>query len=101
LNRDEDAIDKAIGLLWLRRGYVLADRTLIVALLLRAADWRPLRARWWRKKQVSIIGADLDGNFFLRHSDGSVRYWDHRLQADLIVAPSVREFCQRLVEVAD
>jgi hypothetical protein len=47
-------------------------------------------------QQVSIIGVDLDGNFFLRHSGGAVLYWDHRLQTDTVVASSVREFVERI-----
>jgi hypothetical protein len=43
-------------------------------------------------------GADLSGNFFLRHCDGSVRYWDHQAQADTAIAPSVRDFLGKLVE---
>jgi hypothetical protein len=60
----------------------------------------PLKAPWWTKKEAYIIGADLSGNFFLRHSDGSVRYWDHSAQTDTIIAPSVGEFCSRLEEPA-
>lgn len=67
-----------------------------IACLIRTADWRPLTAPWWQGKEACIIGADLDGNFFLRHCDGSVRYWDHRLQADTVVAPSVRVFVSRI-----
>jgi hypothetical protein len=40
----------------------------------------------------------VDGNFFLRHCDGSVRYWEHKAQADAIIARSVREFLSKLVE---
>jgi len=42
------------------------------------------------------MGADINGNFFLRHCDGSVRYWDHKKQTDEIVASSVVEFCERI-----
>jgi hypothetical protein len=61
----------------------------------------PLRSKWWHGKDVSIIGVDVDGNFFLRHCDGSVRYWEHSKQADVIVAKSVKEFCSRLREDVD
>jgi hypothetical protein len=91
-----DPIDVAINRLWERRTFQAADRTLVVACLIRTADRRPLDAPWWRKKEASIIGADLDGNFFLRHCDGSVRYWDHKTQSDQILAPSVRDFIDRL-----
>ena len=58
----------------------------------------PLIAKWWRGKQVTLVGVDVDGNFFLRHSDGSVRYWQHSENADITVAKSVREFCAGLRE---
>ena len=89
-------MDRAVDSLWFRRTFQFEDRTLTVALLLRVSEWRPLKAQWWRKKEASIIGADLGGNFFLRCSDGSVRLWDHSLQTDFTIAPSVSEFCRRL-----
>ena len=58
----------------------------------------PLIAKWWRGKQVTIIGADVDGNFFLRHSDGSVRYWEHSKKSEAVVAKSVKEFTASLRE---
>ena len=58
----------------------------------------PLTAKWWRGKQVCIAAVDVDGNFFLRHSDGSVRYWEHAKKADSIAARSVKEFASKLRE---
>jgi hypothetical protein len=57
-----------------------------------------LKADWWRGKEVCIIGADLGGNFLLRHCDGTVRYWDHARQADEVLALSVRSFVAGLLE---
>ena len=91
-----DATDKAIAELWPRNTFIFGERKLVVACLIRERDWRPLTAPWWRGKEACIIGADLEGNFFLRHCDGSVRFWDHKAQADTVIAPSVREFCRRL-----
>jgi hypothetical protein len=93
-----DPIDKAISRLRERRTFPFGDRNLVVACLIRKGNWRPLKAPWWSKKEACIIGSDLDGNFFLRHCDGSVRYWDHKAQADTIIARSVREFLSKLVE---
>ena len=82
-----------------RKGLTLPDgREVILALLLRQEDWRPLDAPWWRGKQASIIAVDIHGNFFLRHSNGSVQYWDHRAQANTMVAPSVRAFAALIIE---
>ncbi len=71
---------------------------MVIACLVREEDWKPLKADWWKGKEVYLIGADLNGNFFLRHCDGSVRYWDHKLQADLVIAQSVRNFAAGIVE---
>jgi hypothetical protein len=87
-----DPIGRAIKNLWQRRVFRHSDKDIVVACLIREADWRPLEARWWRGKEVCIIGADLSGNFLLRHCDGSVGYWDHRSRTDIVLAPSVRAF---------
>jgi hypothetical protein len=93
-----DPVDHAISRLFERRTFRFGDRNLVVACLLHARDWRPLKAPWWTKKEACIIGADLKGNFFLSHCDGSVRYWDHGTQTDTMIARGVREFLTKLVE---
>lgn len=81
---------------WRRRLHLDNGESIQIAFLIRPEDWRPLEAPWWHGKEVSIIGADISGNFFLRHCDGSVRHWTHELQADEIMADSVVEFCKRI-----
>jgi hypothetical protein len=93
-----DPIDAAIRNLWLRPRFLHGERHIIIACLVRTPDWRPLKAPWWHGKEVCVIGADLEGNFLLRHCDGTVRYWDHRLQVDAVLAPSIRDFVSKLVE---
>ncbi len=101
MESSSDAVEKALRRLRTPFGFPFGDRNLVVACLVREADRRPLKAPWWRKKEVYVMGADLDGNFFLRHGDGSVRYWDHKTQTDTIIAPSVREFLSKLVSLPD
>ena len=96
MSEPPDPIDHAFANLWQRNSLKYGDRTLVIACLIRADDWRPLVAPWWRGKEVCIIGADLEGNFFLRHCDGTVRYWEHRSQSDTVIAPSVRDFVARI-----
>ncbi|SRR5713101_6945551 len=93
-----DPIESAIRRLSFNRTIWHGERRITVACLVRTEDWRRLQADWWRGKEVCIIGADLDGNFFLRHCDGTVRHWDHRLQTDVVIARSVRDFVARIVE---
>lgn len=83
---------------WRRMVRLPCGQVVEIAALLRETDWRPLEAPWWREKQSSIIGVDLGGNFFLRHCDGSVRYWDHRSQMSAVISPSVRAFAQSITE---
>ncbi len=89
-------IDQAIARMAPHGVFRLNDRVLTVAFLLRENDWRPLHAEWWRGKEACIIGAELNGNFFLRHCDGTVRLWDHRSQTAEIIASSVKEFARRV-----
>src|ERR1051326_359235 len=80
----DDEFDRAVdNVAWCRTVHI-GERRVDIACLIRTGDWRPLKAPWWRGKEVSVIGADIDGNFFLRHCDGSIRYWDHRLQTDVM-----------------
>ena len=91
-----DPIDRALVRLWPHRTFRHGDRTMTIACLIRPGDWRPLDAPWWRGKEVCIIGADLDGNFLSSALRLTVRHWDHRLQADTVVVPSLREFVARI-----
>ena len=98
MNPPPDPIESARRELYLRRRFPRGDSYIVIACLIREDDWRPLEAHWWRGKEVCIIGADLEGNFLLRHCDGTVRYWDHGTQTDQVLAPSVRAFAEKLIE---
>lgn len=89
-------IDKTINNLGIANKFHHDDKTIIVAFVLREKDIRPLDAPWWTGKECSIIAGDIDGNFFLRHSGGSVRYWVHGTQSETIVAPSVKDFIKSI-----
>jgi hypothetical protein len=82
--------------LYLANSFRVGAREIRLMFLLPETLWRPLSARWWTGKEVSIIGGDEDGNYVLRHSDGTVRLWDHARAADEILAPSVRSFLEQL-----
>ena len=89
---EEEAVERARKNLWANSKIQVGDKTLVVACLIRPEDTRPLHVPWWRGKEVYLIGADIDGNFFLRHCDGTARHWDHSKQEDEVIAQSVREF---------
>lgn len=92
MSSSADYMDNAIRNLGVCHTIRFGERTLTIACLVRERDWRPLKAPWWRQKESCIIGVDLEGNFFLRHCDGSIRYWDHKTQSDSLMARSVRDF---------
>jgi hypothetical protein len=95
---ESDPIETARNHLHYRHTIRIGDRDVQVACLIRKCDWRPLEASWWSGKEVCIIGADTDGNFFLRHCDGGVRYWDHKSQKDSVISISVKEFVRQFRE---
>ena len=82
--------------LYLAKNIVVAGREVRVMFLLPESLWRPLKAKWWKGQEASIIGGDEGGNYVLRCSDGSVRLWDHSKGSDESVASSVREFLEML-----
>ena len=96
MHKIKDPIDAAIKNLGVHRTFRNNQHEFVVACLLRQSDWKPLDAEWWKGKEVYIIGADLIGNFFLRHCDGSVRYWNHETQSDQIISKSVQHFVDQI-----
>jgi hypothetical protein len=89
---EKDPLNLAIQNLGYRRLFRNDQCSITIACLLRESDWRPLEAAWWHGKEVCIIGADIEGNFLLRHCDGTIRHWVHSLKSDTVIARSVREF---------
>jgi hypothetical protein len=79
-----------------RRG----ESSIRVLFLLPESLWRPLKAPWWRGKEASIIGGDEEGNYLLRHCDGSARLWRHARASDEVLASSVKEFLAGLTRDA-
>lgn len=94
----DTAFNRAVSNVGIRNVFRASGRAIQIACLIRSDDWRPLRAHWWRGKEVFVIGADVSGNFFLRHCDGSVRYWKHDSQRDEVIANSVDEFARDIIE---
>jgi len=89
-------LDEAIKNLGFKNIFRVEERQFILACLIREEDRRPLKAEWWKGKEVSIIAVDVNGNFFLRHCDGSVRYWNHQIKTDELVSPSVKSFISNI-----
>ena len=97
MSQHDEQFDRAVDHVGWCNTINIDGRKVKIACLVRVADWRPLSASWWHGKQVCVVGADTDGNFFLRHPSGSILYWDHRLQKDVIVAKSANEFASLII----
>ena len=97
--KDDEALEKAKSELWLKP-ITEFNRTKyqVVSITTKSP---PLDAYWWKGKQVHLIGVDVDGKFFLRHCDGSVRYWNHATKTDIKAFNSVIEFAVSLQEDED
>ena len=94
--KSTDATRTALDELWARNSIRIGERDVEIVILIPENEWRPFSASWWRGKEACIVGADEQGNFFLRHCDGSVRYWEHAVQADTVVSKSVAEFVRMI-----
>lgn len=89
-------LTNAIHNIGLKRKYVHDGSTYIVAFLIREEDKRPLSAPWWRGKQSYVVGADIDGNFFIHHCSDKVLFWNHTAQEKKEIANSLKEFLNGL-----
>ena len=68
-----------------------------VRTLFPVQSWRP-HTEPCRQAGSLILGEDSCGNFFLYAPDGSVSFWDHETDEETILAPTVEELCDSLVE---
>jgi hypothetical protein len=96
MSEADTRFNKAARHLWERRTIRHSPQDIVLAVLLRSEDWRPIDAPWWKGKEASIIGADLKGNFLLRHCSGAVHYWDHHSQQDTVIAKSIGDLVDML-----
>jgi hypothetical protein len=89
-------LNNAIENIGLKRKYIHQGISYVIAFLIREEDQRPLSAPWWRGKSASVVGADINGNFFLHHCSGTVLFWDHVAKEETLIANSLMEFLNGL-----
>lgn len=99
--KQNEAVERAIKRLWDKNLFPFHDGFLKIIHILPPFSSRPLRMSWWRGRDVSLIAIEENGNFFLRHCDGSVRYWIHADQRSEVVTASVKGFVRALLSVDD
>ena len=93
---NDPVLEKAASNIGIRPIFEFEGREIHVACIVAWSP--PLIAEWWRGKAASIIGADINGKFVIRHCDGTVLFWEHSKHSDTVVAKSVKEFAARLRE---
>jgi hypothetical protein len=89
-------LDQAIARLHEKNIFKKGERELDVCSLLPESSWRPLKSPKWKGKEAYPIGADSNGNLYLRVCDGTVHLWNSETGQDEILSPSVREFISSL-----
>ncbi len=89
-------MQNAIANLGVKRKYVHEGVTYTVAILVREEDQRPISAPWWRGKQASIVGVDIEGNFFIHHCSGKVSLRINATQEEIELSNSLGEFLNAL-----
>lgn len=93
----QGAVAKAIAALPTRSAFKTGSNEFGVRTLFPIQSWRP-HTQPCRQAGSVILGEDSGGNFFLYAPDGSVSFWDHETDEEIVLAPSAEEFCDSLVE---
>jgi len=91
-------LENAIYNLGLKRTISFNNQELKLACLLREEDRRPFQADWWKGKQSSMVAADDNGHFYLRHSGGYIFKVDPVSKEEEIIAKNEREFLSMICE---
>jgi len=93
----QQAVEKAIAALPKRNAFKTGSDEFGVRTLFPVSSWRP-HTEPCRQLGSLIIGEDGCGNSFLFAPDGSVSFWDHETDEETVLATSVEQFCDSLVE---
>src|SRR5215469_508856 len=91
------AVERAITALPKRKFFKTDSGGFGVRILFPVHSWRQ-HTEPCRQAGSQILGEDGCGNFFLYAPDGSVSFWDHETDQETVLAASVEEFCDSLVE---
>ena len=93
----QQAVERAIAALPKRDTFKTGGDEFGVHTLFPVQSWRP-HTEPCRQPGSLIFAEDDGGNFFLYAPDGSVSFWDHETDDETVLATSVEQFCDSLVE---
>ncbi|MEY2408093.1 MAG: hypothetical protein QOF48_763 [Verrucomicrobiota bacterium] len=93
----QQAVERAIAALPKRDTFKTGGDEFSVRILFPVQSWRP-HTEPCRQAGSLVIGEDDCGNFFLYAPDSFVSFWDHETDEETVLATSVEQFCDSLVE---
>jgi hypothetical protein len=93
----ERAVVQAIAGLSKRHAFRVGKQEFEVRTFYPVTSWQR-HAEPCRHPGSLIVGEDSCGNLFLYAPDGSVSFWDHETNEEMVLALSIEEFCNSLVE---
>ena len=93
----QQAVEIAIAALSKRDTFKTSTNEFRLRTIFPVQSWRK-HTEPCRQAGSLVLGEDDCGNFFLYAPDGSVSFWDHETDQETVLAASVEEFCDSLVE---
>lgn len=93
----QQAVERAIATLPTRSVFKTGSDEFGVRTLFPVQSWRP-HTEPCRQAGSLVMAKDDCGNFFLYAPDNSVSFWDHETDEETVLASSVEDFCDSLVE---
>src|SRR3954470_18865458 len=93
----QHAVERAIAALPKRNTFKNGSDEFGVRTLFPVHSWKP-HTEPCRQAGSLILGEDGSGNCFLYAPDGSISFWDHETDEETVLATTVEEFVDSLVE---
>jgi hypothetical protein len=91
------AVERAIAGLSKRDAIRVGGDEFEVRTLFVVASWQQ-HTEPCRQAGSLVVGEDSCGNLYLCAPDGSVSFWDHENDEETVLAATMEEFCDSLVE---
>lgn len=91
------AIERAIARLSTRDAIRIGGEEIQVRALFTVASWQQ-HTEPCRQVGSLVVGEDACGNVYLCAPDGTVSFWDQETNQETLLAATMEEFCDSLVE---
>jgi len=91
------AVERAIAVLSKRHAFRVGANEFEVRTLLPVTSWRQHTEPCLQPGSL-VVGEDSCGNLFLCAPGGSVSFWDHETDEEMVLSATMEEFCDGLFE---